>query len=96
MAEVSKSKKPVKRKQSSLKRTRQSKKRALHNEGLQSKMRNQIKRLRQALAAKNKPEAQKLLIPTLSFISKMVHKGILHRNAAARYQSRLQRQLNAL
>lgn len=96
MAEAAKTKKPAKRKTSALKRARQSQTRHARNETHENRMRRQIKLLRQAYASKNKEEAQKLLTPTLSLIAKMTTKGILHRNTAARYQSRLQKQFNVL
>ena len=79
-----------------MKRARQSEKRHTRNVAHESRLHNQIKLLRQACASKNKEEGQKLLIPTLSLIAKMKSKRILHRNTAARYQSRLQKQFNAL
>lgn len=96
MAEAAKTKKQVQRKPSAVKRARQSAARHARNIMHQTKVRTQIKKLRAALTAKNKEEAKKLLVPTLSLIAKMAGKGIFHRNTAGRYQSRLQRQFNAL
>lgn len=96
MADARKQKKRIERKVSAQKRARQNEKRHPLNKALILQTRKAIKKLRAALAAKNKPEAQGLLKPTLATIAKMVSKGILHRNTAARYQSRLQRQFNVL
>lgn len=96
MAEVKKKKKQLARKPSSVKRARQSLKRAARNLAHASRVRNAIKRLRQVLAAKDKAAAGKQLPLTLALIAQMTNKGILHRNAAARYTSRLQRQFNTL
>lgn len=96
MADVRKQKRRIERKPSAVKRARQSKKRQWHNKTLYTKMRTQIKKLRASLASKDKKQAEGLLKPTLTTIAKMVTKRILHRNTAARYQSRLQRQFNAL
>jgi small subunit ribosomal protein S20 len=41
------------------------------------------------LAENNKTESQELLSPTVSIIDKAVNKGIIHKNTAARYKSRL-------
>lgn len=96
MAEAAKKKKQVMRKPSAVKRARQSVKRHERNRALLTQMRTQIKRFRAALGAKNKKDAETLLVPTLSTIAKMASHGILHRNTAARYTSRLQTQFNAL
>lgn len=90
MAEVGKKKKSQKTtKPSARKRARQNEKHWVHNRALLSRMRNEIKRLRAAFAAKNKTEAEKWLKTTLPTIAKMKAKGILHANTAARYTSRL-------
>lgn len=96
MAEAAKTKKRVMRKPSALKRARQSLVRHARNVMHKTKMRTQIKKFRAVLAGQNKEEAKKLLVPTLSLIAKMAGKGILHRNTAARYTSRLQIQFNQL
>ena len=94
MAEAPGKKKKLKnaRKLSALKRVRQSGKRALHNRGMLTKMRNQIKALKKELVSKNKSGIEKLLKPTLSTIAKMATKRIIHHNTAARYASRIMQQ----
>lgn len=52
--------------------------------------------MRAALAAADKAQSTELLNPTVSIIDKMVNKGILHRNTAARYKSRLTRHIAEL
>ncbi|MGH9430003.1 MAG: 30S ribosomal protein S20 [Terriglobia bacterium] len=74
---------------SALKRIKQTHARTEGNRAHRSKLRNQIRRLRAAIDAKDKTSAQSLLASTLSLIDHSVHKGILHRNTAARYKSRL-------
>ncbi|MBI4124868.1 MAG: 30S ribosomal protein S20, partial [Deltaproteobacteria bacterium] len=91
MADVRKQKKRIERKISAQKRARQNVKRHLRNKTLVLGMRKAVKKLRAALTAKNKKEAETLLKPALSTIAKMVTQGMLHRNTAARYQSRLHR-----
>jgi len=71
------------------KRVRQNEKRRAVNRSNRSDLRTQIKKLRTALAASDKNQSQDLLTPTVSAIDKAVNKGILHRNTAARYKSRL-------
>ena len=55
-----------------------------------------MRKLRVAIESKNKSAAQDLLKPTLALIDHSIHKGILHRNAAARYKSRLTVKVHAL
>ena len=78
------------------KRVRQTVKRNEVNTRNRSKLRTQIKKLRTALASGDKNQSQELLVPTISLIDKSVNKGILHRNTAARYKSRLTSHVNEL
>jgi small subunit ribosomal protein S20 len=70
------------------KRVRQNEKRRTINRGHRSKLRTGIKKLRSALEG-GEAGAQALLPETISLIDKAVQKGALHKNAAARYKSRL-------
>lgn len=81
---------------SSEKRVRQNEKRRNVNRSNRSRVRTQIKKLRSALSASDKNLSQELLNPTVSLIDKAVNKGILHRNTAARYKSRLTGHVNEL
>ena len=74
---------------SSEKRMRQNEKRRLINRSNRGRLRTGIKKLRAALEAGDQNEVQTLLPQTVSLIDKAVQKGVLHRNAAARYKSRL-------
>jgi small subunit ribosomal protein S20 len=76
------------------KRVRQNEKRREINRTNRGRLRTSIKRLRAALAAGNNEELQTLLPATVSTIDKAVQKGVLHRNAAARYKSRLTARVN--
>ena len=78
------------------KRVRQTVKRNEVNTSNKSRLRTQIKKLRAALAAADKNQSQELLTPTISTIDKAVNKGILHKNTAARYKSRLTSHVNNL
>lgn len=71
------------------KRVRQNIKRNEINRSNRSKLRTQIKKLRSALSASDKKESTDLLTPTVSLIDKAVNKGLIHKNTAARYKSRL-------
>jgi small subunit ribosomal protein S20 len=78
------------------KRVRQNEKRRNINRSNKSRVRTQIKKLRSALSASDKSLSQELLNPTISIIDKAVNKGILHKNTAARYKSRLTGHVNEL
>lgn len=71
------------------KRMRQNETRRKINRGNRSRVRTSIKNLRGALDASDAGEVKKLLPETISTIDKAVQKGVLHKNAAARYKSRL-------
>jgi len=78
------------------KRVRQNTKRNEINRSNRSKLRTQIKKLRSALAATDKKTSGELLNPTVSLIDKAVNKGLIHKNTAARYKSRLTKHVSEL
>jgi small subunit ribosomal protein S20 len=78
-----------KRKKSVLKRAAQSLQRARVNRGHHTRVRSSIKSLRIAIRAGDASTAGSLLRPTLSALDRAVAKGVLNRNAANRYKSRL-------
>lgn len=71
------------------KRVRQNEKRRLINRGHRTKVRTYIKKVRAALESGQTDEIQQVLPVAISVIDKSVQKGVLHKNAAARYKSRL-------
>ena len=71
------------------KRVRQSEKRRLINRSNRTKVRTYIKKLRVALDSGKGDDVQSVLPETISVIDKAVQKGVMHKNAAARYKSRL-------
>ncbi|MDQ3753435.1 MAG: 30S ribosomal protein S20, partial [Acidobacteriota bacterium] len=75
---------------------RQNERRRQVNRGNRTRMRTQIKKLRAALSAGDTSAVQTALAETVSVIDKSVQKGVLHRNAAARYKSRLTARVNQL
>lgn len=79
---------------SSEKRVRQNEKRRMVNRSNRSSLRTQIKKLRTALSGGDNQQSQELLVPTISAIDKAVNKGVLHKNTAARYKSRLTSHVN--
>jgi len=78
------------------KRVRQNAKRNEINRSNRSKLRTSIKKLRTSVASHDKNGSIELLNPTVSLIDKAVNKGIIHKNTAARYKSRLTKHVNDL
>jgi small subunit ribosomal protein S20 len=76
------------------KRVRQNEKRRIMNRSNRGRLRTGIKNMRAALSTTDGGDVQTLLPETVSLIDKAVQKGVLHRNAAARYKSRLTTQAN--
>jgi small subunit ribosomal protein S20 len=74
---------------SSEKRVRQSEKRRVINRSNRTKVRTYIKKMRAALDSADQQAIQQVLPEAISVIDKSVQKGVLHKNAAARYKSRL-------
>jgi small subunit ribosomal protein S20 len=81
---------------SAVKRARQNLKRNAINRSNRGRLRTQIKSLRSALTAHDKRGSGELLAPTVSLIDKAVNKGIIHKNTAARYKSRLTKHVSEL
>ena len=81
---------------SALKRYRQSQRRRAINQMSRHKLKTQMKRLRAAIATGKAAEAKPLLPPTFSLIDKSVQKGVIKKNTAARYKSRLTKTVNSL
>jgi small subunit ribosomal protein S20 len=81
---------------SAIKRARQTVKRNEVNTRNRSRLRTEIKKLRAAIEAGNRSEAQTLLGGTISLIDKSIQKGVVHQNAAARYKSRLTASVNRM
>ncbi len=77
------------------KRMRQTEKRREINRNNRGRLRTGIKRLRAALEGSDPGQAGALLPETISLLDKAVQKGVIHRNAAARYKSRLTVRANA-
>ena len=71
------------------KRVRQNEKRRVINRSHRSKVRTYIKRLRTALDSSKGEDVKTALPEVISVIDKSVQKGVMHKNAAARYKSRL-------
>ena len=78
---------------SSRKRLKQARKARMRNRTVRSLMRNTIKKVR---VATDRAEAEVLLPQAMSAIDRSAQKGIIHRNAAARYKSKLVHQVGAM
>jgi small subunit ribosomal protein S20 len=74
---------------SAVKAYRQNVKRRDHNRQLRSRLRSALKSIRAAIESKDLESAKTSLDKTFSLVDKMANKGIIHKNAAGRYKSRL-------
>ncbi len=81
---------------SAAKRARQALVRRARNRSAQSTLRNAVKTIETAVAAKDKDAAKAALTAATSIIDRAAGKGVLHRNTAARKVSRLTNMVNAL
>jgi len=80
---------------SALKAHRQSLKHREHNRQFRARLRSALKSIRSAIDANDLGAAKSALKQTVSLIDKMASKGIIHRNAAGRYKSRISTRLAA-
>ena len=80
---------------SALKAHRQSLKNRERNRRYRSNLRTALKSIRTAIDGNDLAAAKSALKQTISLIDKMANKGIIHRNAAGRYKSRLNRRIAA-
>jgi small subunit ribosomal protein S20 len=85
-----------KRKKSVLKRARKSAQLSDVNRGHRTRVRSVIRSMRSALSSGDPAAAKTLLSPTLAALDRAVAKGVLNRNAANRYKSRLTLACNTL
>jgi small subunit ribosomal protein S20 len=74
---------------SALKAHRQSLKNRERNRQYRARLRNALRSARIAVDGNDLAAAKTALKETISLIDKMVSKGIIHRNAAGRYKSRI-------
>ncbi len=80
---------------SALKAHRQSLNNRERNRQFRSRLRTALKNIRAAIDGDDLAAAKSGLKQTISLIDKMATKGIIHRNAAGRYKSRLTTRLAA-
>jgi small subunit ribosomal protein S20 len=81
---------------SALKRVRQDAKRTAFNRSSKTRLRHQIRDMRRAITSKDSNAAVALLPKTFSIIDRSAKSGIIKKNTAARYKSKLHARVKAL
>jgi small subunit ribosomal protein S20 len=81
---------------SALKRARQTERRTVRNRANTSRLRTQLRELRESIAKGDKQAAAELYRATVSVLDKAIQKGTLHENTASRYKSRLSARVSAM
>jgi len=81
---------------SALKRVRQTKRKTQVNRLRKSRLRHQIRSVRRLIEQKDAGGAQAALPATFSLIDRSARWGIIKKNTAARYKSRIAARLKAL
>ena len=81
---------------SALKRTRISERRTIVNRFRRTRLKNQIRAMRRLMEAKDVTAAQAILPKTYSVIDRAAKWGIIKKNTAARYKSRLTKRFKTL
>jgi len=78
------------------KRARQAETHRQNNAGRRSMMRTYIKKVLAAIQSGNKEDAQAAYQQAVPLIDRTANNGLIHKNKAARYKSRLNTQIKAL
>jgi len=81
---------------SSLKRARQTEAKTAVNRANRSKLRGTLRVLREAIVKGDTKTLGDVYRSTVSVLDKSVQKGVLHKNTASRYKSRLNARIKAL
>jgi small subunit ribosomal protein S20 len=81
---------------SALKRVRQTERRTRFNRMRKTRLRHQLRAIRRAIEQKDVNTAQALLPQTFSIVDRSARLGIIKKNTAARYKSRIVKRLRAL
>jgi small subunit ribosomal protein S20 len=81
---------------SALKRARQTERRTVRNRANTSRLRGQLRELRETIEKGDKTAAQQVYRTTVSVLDKAIQKGTLHENTASRYKSRLGKRVTAM
>ena len=78
------------------KRVRQSEKSRTRNAAQKSNLRTSIKKVLKSLSDKNKDQSNANFKEAMSAMDKLVIKGLIHKNKAARQKSRLNKKIQGL
>jgi small subunit ribosomal protein S20 len=78
---------------SALKAHRQNIKHREHNRQLRTRLRGALRDIRTAIDSGDPKDVKDALRATISMVDKMAAKGLIHRNSAGRYKSRLARRI---
>lgn len=78
------------------KRVRQAEKHRQLNASQRSMMRTKVKQVFSAIGAGDKTQAEAAFKSAVPVLDHMARKGLIHKNKAARYKSRLNAQIRAL
>ncbi len=81
---------------SALKRARQTERRTARNRANTSRLRTQLRELRETIERGDKAAAEQMYRQTVSTLDKAIQKGTLHENTASRYKSRLGARVTAM
>jgi len=81
---------------SALKRYRQSQRRRLINQMNRQRLKTQLKKVRAAITSGKAAEVKAILPETFGVIDRSVQKGVIKKNTARRYKSRLAKRISAL
>ena len=84
------------RRKTSVKKTRQDKKKHLQNLKIKQQLKKTVKQFQGLLAAKNVAEAKKILAQVFSQLDKAAKKNIIHKNKAANLKSQAAKHVNSL
>jgi small subunit ribosomal protein S20 len=78
------------------KRHRQSLERRMRNKSVRTRVRRQMRMMRVAIDEGDAEKVKELMPETMSVIDVGWRRGVLHRNTASRYKSRMTRQAQAV
>ena len=81
---------------SALKRVRETERRTEYNRQNRTRLRHQIRAMRKAITSKDAKAVADLLPKTFSLIDRSAKSGIIKKNTAARYKSKLHQRVKAL
>ncbi len=78
------------------KRVRQAEKHRQHNASMRSMLRTYLKKVIAAIEAGDQEKAYSALREATPVLDRMAHRGIIHKNKAARHKSRLTAQIKKM